>query len=129
MMQPVPLKTLLFDYVDVLAGGALKTPYGSFLRVHVLGRLINLAQRRKKDFELWKQMQGKDGKKDEQVVDEALTNRDVPFFMWLCSGRQNLEVLAEGGRTRLLAWKFASSGTERRRTGKLFMRYLAENCY
>jgi len=128
-MDPVPLKTLLFDYVDVLADGTLNTPYGAFLRVHVLRRLINLALRRKKDFELWKQMQGKDGKKDEQIVDDALTNRDVPFFEWLCSGRQDLELLAEGARTRLVAWKFASSRAERQRTGKLFMRYLVENCY
>jgi len=124
-MEAVPLKTLLFDYVDERANG-LATPYGQFLRANVVIRLVYLARRRKKEFEMWKQAQGKVLKTDEKIVEEALDDQDVAFFEWLCTGVHNIEVARDEARTRFRAWVDARSPENQRLRGKLFMKYLVE---
>lgn len=124
-MEAVPLKELLFHYVDERANG-LATPYGQFLRANVVIRLVYLARRRKKDFEMWKREQGKARKTDEQIVEEALDNQDVAFFEWLCTGVHNIEAARDEARTRFRAWVDANSPKNQRLRGKLFMKYLVE---
>lgn len=124
-MEAVPLKELLFHYVDERANG-LATPYGQFLRANVVIRLVYLARRRKKDFEMWKQEQGKVGIGDEQIVERALDGQDVAFFEWLCTGVHNIEAARDEARTRFRAWVDAKSPENQRLRGKLFMKYLVE---
>jgi hypothetical protein len=124
-MEAVPLKTLLFDYVEERANG-LATPYGQFLRANVVIRLVYLARRRKKDFEMWKQQQGKVPQTDEEIVEQSLDNQDVAFFEWLCTGVHNIEAARDDARTRFRAWADAKTPENNRLRGKFFMKYLVE---
>lgn len=124
-----PLKTLLFDYVDERAvdDGMSRSPYAQFLRANVVTRLVNLTRRRQKDFELWKSMQGRNMKDDdEKIVGDALDSQDVAFFEWLCTGVYNFDAAQNEARTRLYAWTNATKTDIKRRKGKLFMQYLLE---
>jgi hypothetical protein len=123
-MEKVPLETLLLEYRDsqVDIDGVLPAPYKTFLRQHVLMRLVNLAHRNQA-FEQWKTSRGRGGVSDNVVVSDALANWEPEFFMWLCA--RDFES-ADGCRDRLMEWKMQllkGNAEHARRSGYIFVRY------
>ena len=126
-MERVPLETMFFEYVDLRDSGETKTAYGEFLSQHVAARLAALADRRRKDFALWKiEHNVKRDDSDVVIARRALENLDVSFFAWLCG---EISERQEEGRARLRAWITTTDPKHKRQAGRNFFRYLANHAH